>query len=177
MVLKVGSKVSYPFQGPCLIAPVVTKVVGGESRDFHHLIPIGDGGAELFVPCDRKPAVGIRRLLKEDEIPAVLERLKMATPAPRNWRERAADNERLFASGSALDLAEVIAALNAVPHVQRMGTDGDHALERARRLLVREIAEVTGESQDAAEARIDRALAEARPAAPAEEPRAQRRAR
>ena len=29
MRLSVGSKISYPLQGPCLIGPVVTKFIGG----------------------------------------------------------------------------------------------------------------------------------------------------
>jgi RNA polymerase-interacting CarD/CdnL/TRCF family regulator len=177
MLLKVGRKVSYPLQGPCLIGPVVTKVVDGERRDFHHLIPLGDGGADLFVPFGREPAAGIRRLLDEADIPAVLERLKIPAPEAKNWRERSLDNNRLFASGSALDLASVIVSLTAMRRISRMGTDDYGALQRARRLLIREIAEVTGASAGAAEARIDSALAEARDAAPVEERRPQRKAR
>ena len=64
MLLKEGSKVSYPLQGPCLIGPAVTKVIGGKRTNFHHLIPLGEGGAELFVPFGQVPAQGVRRLVR-----------------------------------------------------------------------------------------------------------------
>jgi RNA polymerase-interacting CarD/CdnL/TRCF family regulator len=178
MLLSEGNKVSYPLQGPCLIGPVVTKVIGGERTDFHHLIPLGEGGAELFVPFGQVPAQGVRRLLYKSEIPAVLDRLKQPAPADKNWRQRAADHVRLFASGLALDLAQVIASLTAMRRMNRLATNDVGTLERARRMLIREIAEVTGESDRAAEASIDEALAEAHDAAvKTEAPRPRKKAR
>jgi RNA polymerase-interacting CarD/CdnL/TRCF family regulator len=64
---------------------------------------------------------------------------------------------RLFASGAALDLADLIALLTDIGSINRF--NGDGLLEKARRLLAREIAEVLGESESDAEASIDEALA------------------
>ena len=157
MQLSVGSKISYPLQGPCLIAPVVTKMVGGERAKFHHLIPLGDGGAEFFVPFGRAPAAGVRRLLTKSEIPHILERLAQPPRTDAGGRLRAQDHLRLVTSGSALDLADVIALLTDVAGINRF--NGGSLLEKARSLLAREIAEVMGESASAAEASIDEALA------------------
>ena len=159
MRLSVGSKVSYPHQGPCLIGDVVTKVIDGERTDFHHFIPLGRGGAELFVPFGQAPE-GVRRLLDESGIVAVLARLRRPAAAAANGKQRSVDNLKLFASGSALDLAELIVSLTALRGVNRLTTNDGGTLERARRLLVREIAEVTGAGEEAAEERIDAALAE-----------------
>src|SRR5690242_14169287 len=114
MQLSVGSKISYPLQGPCLIAPVVTKVIDGERTKFHHLIPLGDGAAEFFVPFGREPAAGVRRLLEKSEIPEILDRLAQPAQPGANGRLRAQDQLRLFASGAALDLADVIALLTDI---------------------------------------------------------------
>jgi len=159
MRLSVGSKVSYPYQGPCLIGDVVTKVIDGERTEFHHFIPLGRGGAELFVPFGQAPK-GIRRLLDESGIVAVLGRLRKPAAAASDGKQRNADNLKLLASGSALDLAELIASLTALRGVNRFTSNDGGTLERARRLLVREIAEVMGEGEEAAEERIDAALAE-----------------
>jgi RNA polymerase-interacting CarD/CdnL/TRCF family regulator len=156
MQLSVGSKISYPLQGPCLIAPVVTKVVGGERARFHHLIPLGDGGAEFFVPFGREPAAGVRRLLNKSEIPEILERLAQPPQSDGGGRLRAHDHLRLVTSGAALDLADVIVLLTDIG-INRF--QGGSLLEKARRLLAREIAEVLGESESVAEASIDEALA------------------
>ncbi len=158
MRLSVGSKISYPLQGPCLVGPVVTKVVGGERAKFHQFIPLGDGGAEFFVPFGRAPAAGVRRLLEKSEIPEIFDRLAQAPPPAANGKFRAQDQLRLFASGAALDLADVIALLTDIAGINRFHGGGG-LLEKARRLLAREIAEVMGESESDAEARIDEALA------------------
>jgi RNA polymerase-interacting CarD/CdnL/TRCF family regulator len=157
MRLSEGTKVSYPLQGPCLIGPVVTKVVGGERAKFHHLIPLGDGGPEFFVPFGRAPVAGVRRLVTKSEISEVLDRLAQPPRPAANGKLRAHDHSRLFASGAALDLAELIALLTDIAGINRF--NGDGLLEKARRLLAREIAEVLGESESAAEASIDDALA------------------
>ncbi|HEX2386357.1 MAG TPA: hypothetical protein VHL99_07330 [Candidatus Binatia bacterium] len=157
MRLSVGSKISYPIQGPCRIGPVVTKVVGGEPMEFHQFIPIGEGGAEFLVPLGHTAAVGVRRLLEASEIPEVLARL--TRPALAGTRNRTSEHLRLFATGAALDLADAIASLTEINGANRL-VNGEHGLlEKARRLLAREIAEVLGESDAAAEARIDDALA------------------
>jgi RNA polymerase-interacting CarD/CdnL/TRCF family regulator len=158
MRLSVGSKVSYPLQGPCLIGPVVTKIVDGAPANFHHLILLGGGGAEFFVPYGQALSKGVRRLLDKSEVPAVLERLKK--PRMAGGGHRAADQFKLCASGSALELAEAIASLTAMRGMNRFVATDYGMLERARRLLIREIAEVMGESDAAAEARIDAALGE-----------------
>src|SRR5262249_11033510 len=157
MRLSEGCKVSYPLQGPCLIGPVVSKVIGGERVKFHHLIPLGDGGAEFFVPFGRAPIAGVRRLLNKSEIPEGLDRLAQPPRAGASERLRAQDHLRLVASGTALDLADVIALLTDIGSINRF--HGGTLLEKARRLLAREIAEVMGESESAAEASIDDALA------------------
>jgi RNA polymerase-interacting CarD/CdnL/TRCF family regulator len=176
MRLSVGSKVSYPYQGPCLIGAVVTKVIDGERTDFHHFIPLGQGGAELFVPFGHAPE-GVRRLLDESGIVAVLARLRQPAAAAVNGKQRSTDNLKLLASGSALDLAELIASLTTLRGLNRLTSNDGATLERARRMLVREIAEVTGAGEQAAEERIDAALAEScAQAKSSEKPRLRRKA-
>src|ERR1043165_1625122 len=96
MRLRVGSKISYPLQGPCLIGPVVTKVVGGAPMDFHQFIPLGEGGAEFFVPLGQPSAAGMRRLLEASEIPEVLARLTRPALPAGNTRHHIAEHLRLF---------------------------------------------------------------------------------
>lgn len=64
MLLTVGNKVIYPSQGPCLIGPVITKIVDGRPMSFHQLALLNDSGGELFVPVDQVQAIGVRLLLE-----------------------------------------------------------------------------------------------------------------
>jgi CarD family transcriptional regulator len=155
--LSVGNRVSYPCQGPCLIGPVVKRVVGGKLTEFHHLTVL-DGGGELFVPVDKAEAKGIRRLLDRSEIPKLLNHLKKASMPAERWNQRAMDNLKLFTSGSAFDLAEIVESLCELRKTKVLSPGDRQTLERARKLLVCEISEVMGETRGAAEEKVDQAL-------------------
>jgi CarD family transcriptional regulator, regulator of rRNA transcription len=165
MVLTVGEKVVYPCQGPCLIEQVVKKVVAGRLTRFYHLVVLDDGGGKLFVPVDKAPAIGIRQLLKRSEIPKLLGRLEKVDRTPKvnstakNWRQRAMDSLKMFSSGSAFDLAEIVESLTHLNETKSLSTRDKWTLERARKLLVCEISEVMGEAKSAAEEQVDKALA------------------
>ena len=158
LILKVGEKVSYPGQGPCLIGPVVKRVVGGKLTEFQHLTVLVDGGGELLVPVDRAQARGIRELLDKTEIPKLLDRLKKPSRAAEKWNQRNRDNLILFNSGSAFDLAEIVESMSGLRETKRLQPSDRQTLERARKLLACEISEVMGETKGAAEEKIDQAL-------------------
>jgi CarD family transcriptional regulator, regulator of rRNA transcription len=158
MTLKVGNKVVYPSQGPCLIGGVVKKIVGGTPMRFYQLAVLAENGGNLFVPIDKVAAMGIRQLLEESEIPKLLGRLKKATAAATNWRQRTMNNVKLLHSGSAFDLAELVESLTAANATKILSPQERQMLDRARKILICEIAEVTGETKNAAEERLDQAL-------------------
>ena len=158
MRLSVGKKVIYPCQGLCLIGPVVKKIVDGRPIRFYQLARLDESGGELFVPVDKAQAIGVRLLLKRSEIPKLLDRLKQTTRTAKHWKQRANDNLKLFISGSAFDLAEVVESLTELSETKALSRGESWTLERARKLLVGEISEVMGETPSAAEAQIDQAL-------------------
>jgi RNA polymerase-interacting CarD/CdnL/TRCF family regulator len=158
VILNIGNKVVYPSQGPCLIGSVVNKIIDGQPVSFYHLALLDDSGGELFVPVEKAQDVGIRSLLKKSEIPELLARLKPTSGATRDWKQRASDNLRLLASGSAFDLAEVVKSLTGLSETKALSYRETQTLERARKLLISEISEVLGETKSAAEEQVDRAL-------------------
>jgi len=158
MILNVGNKVVYPSQGPCLISAVVKKVVDGRPMSFYHLALLDDSRGGLFVPIGKVQTLGIRQLLEKSEIPKLLSRLKKAAGTAKNWKQRAMDNLKLFASGSAFDLAEVVESLTELSETKTLSPRDKETLERARKLLVCEISEVTGETKSAAGKQVDEAL-------------------
>src|SRR5262245_7314008 len=111
VILTTGDKVIYPTQGPCLIGPVIQKVIDGNPISFYQLALLDDSGGELLVPVDKVQALGIRPLLNKSDIPKVLGLLKEPPGADKDWQRRAIDNFKLLTSGSAFDLAEVVKSL------------------------------------------------------------------
>lgn len=164
MMLTVGAKLVYPCRGPCVIGPIVEKLVGGQTRNFYPLELLDNTGGELFVPVENLADLHLRALLEKSEIPALLRRLKQITrtkkdpKAAKNWRQRNTDNAKLFSSGSAFDLAEIVKSLTNLGQAKSLSPHERDSLARARRLLVCEIAEVTGESKTAAEEQVTNAL-------------------
>jgi CarD family transcriptional regulator, regulator of rRNA transcription len=158
LILTSGNKVVYPSQGPCLIGPVVKKVIDGRQICFYQLALLDDSGGELLVPVDKAHAIGIRPLLNSSDIPKILSLLKEPPGADKDWQRRANDNFKLLSSGSAFDLAEVVKSLTKLSEKKALSFRESRTLEKARKLLIGEIAEVMGETKSAAEEQINEAL-------------------
>jgi CarD family transcriptional regulator len=164
MMRNVEKKVVYPYQGPCRIGAVVNKDFGGGPTNCYPLTVMDDSGDMLFVPVDKVKATRIRQLMEKSEIPKLLRRLGQkaeTTIIPitgMRWKQRAIDNSKLLASGSAFDLATIVASLTELDRTKVLSPRDRHVLDRARKNLICEISEVTGESRIAAEEKLDNAL-------------------
>jgi len=164
MILGVGNIVVYPCQGVCLISSIVEKTIADKPKSFYRLLLMDDSRGELFIPVDRIQSVGVRLPLKKNEIPKLLDRLTLRAIAAKDWKQRSKDISKLFTSGSAFDLAEVVNLLTELNKTKVLSIRENWTLGRARKLLIHEIGEVLKETKAAAEDRIDRAL-NARPMA------------
>jgi CarD family transcriptional regulator len=158
VILTSGNKVVYPSQGPCLIGPVVNKVIDGRPISFYRLALLDDSGGELLVPVEKAQTIGIRPLLNRSDIPRVLDLLKEQSETDKDWKQRAHDNFKLLISGSAFDLAEVVKTLTKLGEKKALSFRESRTLEKARKLLIGEISEALGETKSAAENQIDEAL-------------------
>jgi CarD family transcriptional regulator, regulator of rRNA transcription len=158
VILTSGNKVVYPSQGPCLIGPVVKKVIDGKQISFYQLALLDDSGGELLVPVDKAQTIGIRPLLNRSDVPKVLGLLKDPPGAYKDWQQRANDNFKLITSGSAFDLAEVVKSLTRLSEKKALSFRESRTLEKARKLLIGEISEALGETKSAAEGHVDEAL-------------------
>jgi CarD family transcriptional regulator len=158
MVLAIGNKVIYPSHGPCIISSIVNKIVGEQPMTFYQLMVLNDGRGTLLVPVDKAKSIGIRPLLNRPQIAKLLDRLKKPSTASTDRKQRVRDNSKLLLSGSAFDLAEIVESLTELIETKPLSFGERGTLERAKRLLVCEISEVTGESMQQAEEQVDRAL-------------------
>ena len=158
MTLIIGNKVIYPSQGPCLIGAMVKRIIDDRPVMFYQLLVLNEAGGDLFVPVDNVRAIGIRPLLERSEIPKLLDRLKQPTQSADTWKQRAVDNQKLFATGSAFDLAEVVESLTELSETKALSFGEHKTLDRAKRLLICEISEVMSETEGEAEEEVDQAL-------------------
>ncbi|MGH9799851.1 MAG: hypothetical protein ACRD82_05755, partial [Blastocatellia bacterium] len=84
--------------------------------------------------------------------------LKQTAIPTKDWKQRATDNNNRLTSGSAFDLAEIVESLSELKKTKSLSFRENWTLERAKKLLVCEISEVTGETKRAAEKKVDQAL-------------------
>ena len=87
-----------------------------------------------------------------------MEKLKRPSKASTDRKQRVRDNLKLLLSGSAFDLAEIVESLTELVETKALSLGERGTLDRAKRLLVCEIAEVTGETKEEVEGQVDRAL-------------------
>jgi len=157
-MLAVGKKVIYPCHGPCVVNSIVNTTVDEKLITFYQLLVLGDHGEKLLVPVDKVKKVGIRPLLKQPEIPKLLDKLKTPSTASTDRKQRVRDNLKLLSSGSAFDLAEIVESLTELVETKALSNGERGTLERAKRLLVCEISEVTGATKQEVEEQVDQAL-------------------
>lgn len=157
-MLAIGNKVIYPSHGPCLVSSIVNKTVNEQPMSFYQLLVLHDRRGQLLVPVDKAKLIGLRPLVNMPEIPALLDQLKRPSTASTDRKQRVRDNLKLLLSGSAFDLAEIVESLTELIETKPLSFGERGTLERAKRLLVCEIAEVTGESKQEVEEQVDRAL-------------------
>lgn len=158
MILTTGSKIVYPSQGPCLIGSIVERIIGEQPRRFYQLLVLNECGGDLFVPVEKIEAVGIRLLLNVTEIPKLLEHLNLPATVADNHRQRGLHILKLFASGSAFDLAEIVGSLTELNNTKPLSFGENKTLEKAKGLLICEMAEVTGTTREAVKQQIETAL-------------------
>lgn len=158
MELTAGNKVVYPGQGPCLIGPVVKRVVENRPMMFFQLLILKGSMAELFVPVDKIDTVGVRPLLEKFKIPMLFDQLTEPAQLCDDSRQRARESLQRLASGAPFDLVEVIKSLTDLKEIKPLSIKERNALERARMLLVCEIAEVMRETKAVVEEKLDSAL-------------------
>ena len=158
MTFKIGDKVVYPSQGPCRIDAVVENAIAGAPASCYRLSLLDDSRDAVLVPIEKIKALSIRYLLAKSEIPKLLGHFKNSPATSKNWKQRAIDNAKLLASGSAFDLAEVVESLTELSESKALLPRDRQTLNKARKFLICEISQVMGESRDAAEGEIDNAL-------------------
>ncbi len=158
MLLDIGEKVVYPSQGPCLIDSIVEKIVAGEPVNFYRLIVLEDTRGELFVPLDKIRQLGIRQLVDKSRVPKLLKRLTKTTEMSKDWKQRARDTTKLLCSGEAFDLAEIVGSLTALSGKKPLSVSESWMLEKAKKLMICEISEVTGNPKTVTEKQVNLAL-------------------
>jgi CarD family transcriptional regulator len=156
---KVGDKVVYPNHGVGIIEKIQSRVLSGEERSFYTL-RILSSDSTVMVPVGNTGAVGLRKVLSKKEIEDVYRVLrKDKSQIYADWKGRFQENSDRMRTGEIARVAEVLKGLSQLADEKTLSYRERKMLDRARFLVISEIAEALGEGVETVEVRIDEALA------------------
>jgi CarD family transcriptional regulator len=159
VLFEVGEKVVYPNHGIGIVESIQSrtsplgKISGYELR-------ILSNDSRVFVPQGSADGVGLRRMITSSDAKKILALLADGTIDQHpNWKGRFKENSDKMRTGSLYEVADVLKGLTFVSRKKALSFREKRMLERAKFLVVSEIAEVEGQASSAVEDKVDRALA------------------
>lgn len=160
MDFKVGDKVVYPNHGVGIIEQVTKKSIGDVVSSFYCL-RILSTDSTVMVPVGNTSAVGLRKVLTKREVNRVMEVLKNGDVATYDdWKGRFQANSDKMRTGDIKAVSEVLKSLTVLAEIKPLSYRERKMLDRARFLLISELAEAGNKDVEKVEGEIDAALAE-----------------
>ena len=158
---RIGDKVVYPNHGVGIIEQISSRNISGQSDKFY-LLRINSSSLTVMVPVATVGNVGLRKIVKDAEVSRVLVYLSNGhCRTHADWKWRFKENSEKMRNGSLLEVAEVMKSLLLLARSKPLSFREKKMLDRARHLLITELAVVKNQSDRQAETLVDRALSKA----------------
>jgi CarD family transcriptional regulator len=161
MEFHVGEKVVYPNHGVGIIEEVTRRSVDGVPEDFY-MLRIKTNSSLVMVPTSNVKSVGMRRIIRKTDCDGLFKLLHEDFFEPAaDWKGRYKEHCDKMRTGSIFQVAEVLKNLVYLSFRKNLSFREKRMLDRAKQLIISEVATVRGVSEKSVEDHIDRALAEA----------------
>ncbi|HYA24210.1 MAG TPA: CarD family transcriptional regulator [Terriglobales bacterium] len=136
----IGDKVVYPNHGVGVIEQISSRTIGQTVEKFY-LLKIKASSLKVMVPFHSVGAVGLRRVVKNGEIQKIVDFLEDGEcDNNADWKYRFKENSDRMRTGSLLEVAAVLKGLLLLNRSKPLSFREKKMLERARYLLVSELA-------------------------------------
>ena len=158
MGFKVGDKLVYPNHGVTVVEQIGESAIMGAGNTYYHLRLLANN-SRLMVPITNSDRVGLRRLYQQKEIKGLLSLLEeRVQKSHSDWKGRYRDNLEKMKTGRLEDVAEVLKNLNEVSKKKSLSFREKKMYDRAKYLIVSEVAIVKGIDETEAEKLIEKSL-------------------
>lgn len=155
---KIGEKLVYPNHGVTIVEQIGESPIMGAGDTYYHLRLLGNN-SRLMVPTQNTDRVGLRRLYQQKEIRSLFSLLEQrVAKAHTDWKGRYRENLEKMKTGRLEDVAEVLKNLNEVSKKKSLSFREKKMYDRAKYLLVSEVAIVKGIPEPEAEKQIQKSL-------------------
>jgi CarD family transcriptional regulator len=136
----IGDKVVYPNHGVGIIEQISSRSTGATVEKFY-LLNIKASSLRVMVPCQNAGSVGLRRVVRNGDVQKILDVLSIeGNGGNGDWKDRFKENSDRMRTGSLLEVAGVLKSLIALHQAKPLSFREKKMLERARYLLVSELA-------------------------------------
>lgn len=159
---QIGDKVVYPNHGVGVIEQISSRTIGPSVQKFY-LLKIKASSLKVEVPFSNVGSVGLRPVVKNGEVAKILNFLtdgKCDNNA--DWKYRFKENSDKMRTGSLLEVAVVLKSLLILGKGKPLSFREKKMLERARYLLVTELAMARNVEEAEIEEMLNKALAKSK---------------
>ena len=158
MTFQVGEKVVYPNHGVGTIENISSRTFGNQTEKFY-LLRLSANSMTVMVPFSHVEQVGLRKVTRNGDIAKVLSYLSSGENRTcQDWKDRFKENSAKMQSGSLLEIAEVLKCLVLLQAHKPLSFREKKMLERARVMLVTELATSRGLRENEAAELLSRSL-------------------
>jgi len=156
-VFQIGDKVVYPNHGVGTVEQIASLTIGAQVERFL-VLHIAASNLKVRIPYNNVGSVGLRHVVRNGEVQKIVEYLSTGEcENAADWKDRFRENSERMRTGSLSDVAAVLKSLLVLSQGKSLSFREKKMLERARYLLVSEIAI----ARNCAESLIEDALTKA----------------
>ncbi len=162
MDFKLGEKVVYPNHGVGIIEQVSFNGSNGRMEKYY-LLKILSTGLKVMVPQTNVTAVGLRRVIRSGEAAKVFSFIEKGKfDSHHDWKYRFKENSERMRTGALLEVAVVLKSLLSLSRSKPLSFREKKMLERAKFLLVSELATAGNKTEQNVETTLLKSLAKAK---------------
>lgn len=159
---QIGDKVVYPNHGVGVIEQISSRTIGPNVQKFY-LLKIKASSLRVEVPFHNVGAVGLRPVVRNGEVTKILNFLMDGKcDNHQDWKYRFKENSDKMRTGSLLEVAVVLKSLLLLAKEKPLSFREKKMLERARYLLVTELAMVKNSEENEIEDLLNKALSKSK---------------
>ena len=156
---QIGDKVVYPNHGVGIIEQISSRTIGPIVQKFY-LLKIKASSLKVEVPFYNVGNVGLRPVVKNGEVNKILTFLTDGDcDSNADWKDRFKENSDKMRTGSLLEVAIVLKSLLLLARAKPLSFREKKMLDRARYLLVTELAMAKNTDEPVIEDMLNKALA------------------
>jgi len=154
----VGDYVVYPNHGVGIVEDIRQTQIAGLDQDFYHLRILANE-TTVMVPVGNSKAVGLRKIFGKKDVKKLFVHLSDGEiEIHTNWKGRYKENAEKMRSGHLFEMADVLKNLQHLAQRKTLSYREKRMYEKAKSLIVSEVAMVQGRAESAVQGDLEGAL-------------------